>query len=323
MVEAAHDIGIVAIGRNEGDRLRQCLGSMPRHVPLVYVDSGSTDGSVALARSMGAEVVALDLARPFTAARARNEGYARLLERWPHLAFVQFIDGDCELEPGWLPAAKAFLSANADVAAACGRRRERFPDASRYNRWCDDEWNTAVGESLACGGDAMFRVQGLIEVDGYDGTIIAGEEPELCQRLRVAGWRIWRLDLPMTIHDAAMYRLKQWWLRAVRSGFGYAQTWAKTRAGAGDAIYGRQVASALIWTVGVLAVAGLCGIVAGPVGLLAGPVIWLIQLCRLSRRVGLNKAAHLLVSKIAETLGILRYGAAAARGRRHGAIIYK
>src|SRR5687767_7045111 len=43
-----NDVGVVAIGRNEDQRLVRCLESMPRTIrKAVYVDSGSTDDSVA------------------------------------------------------------------------------------------------------------------------------------------------------------------------------------------------------------------------------------------------------------------------------------
>lgn len=258
-------VGSVAIGRNEGDRLRACLESLrlvasapalalspslpavsairypqsaleldflrppvsairnPQSaLPLVYVDSGSTDGSVALATSRGAEVVELDMSRPFSAARARNEGFARLREIAPAVEYVQFVDGDCAVAAGWLNVAKAFLDEHQAYAVVCGRRRERFPEASVYDRLCDMEWDTPVGDARACGGDAMMRVAALAAVGGYDAAVIAGEEPELCVRLRQAGWKIHRLKGEMTLHDAAMTRFGQWWRRSVRGGYAYA-----------------------------------------------------------------------------------------------------
>ena len=99
-------IGVVAIGRNEGERLRRCLESLDGHgLTVVYVDSGSTDDSVALARSLSIEVVDLDMSTPFTAARARNAGFERLLQIDPGVRFVQFLDGDCEVADGWLERA--------------------------------------------------------------------------------------------------------------------------------------------------------------------------------------------------------------------------
>ena len=218
------DVGVVAIGRNEGERLRRCLESVVGQVTaVVYVDSGSTDGSVAMARSLGVEVVELDLTSPFTAARARNAGFERLRERLPGLRYVQFVDGDCEVVAGWLEAARTALEADPGLAVVCGRRRERSPERSLYNRLADLEWDTPVGPTKSCGGDAMIRVGPLRAVGGYDPTLIAGEEPDLCLRLRRTGRTILRLDAEMTRHDIAMTRFGQWWRRAVRSGHAYAE----------------------------------------------------------------------------------------------------
>ena len=217
--------GIVAIGRNEGERLRACLTAAraTTAAAVVYVDSGSTDGSTDLARGLGVEVVDLDLARPFTAARARNEGFARLVECVPDVQFVQFLDGDCELRLDWCDRAVEELGAKPQAAVVCGRRRERFPDASVWNKLCDIEWDTPVGRARSCGGDAMFRVAAFRQVGGYNDDIIAGEEPDLCFRLRAAGHEVWRVDAEMTLHDAAMTRAGQWWKRNVRAGHAYAE----------------------------------------------------------------------------------------------------
>lgn len=217
-------VGLVAIGRNEGERLRQCIDSVVGKVErIVYVDSGSTDGSVELARSRGVDVVELDLSIPFTAARARNAGVAHLLQASPQTEFIQFVDSDCEVAPGWLDYALAQLDANPNVAVVCGRRRERFPEQSLYNRLCDIEWDTPIGEAKACGGDSMMRVAAFQQVGGFNSTLIAGEEPELCVRIRQNGWKILRLDAEMTRHDAQMRHFSQWWKRMLRGGHAFAE----------------------------------------------------------------------------------------------------
>ncbi|MBE9041736.1 glycosyltransferase family 2 protein [Oscillatoriales cyanobacterium LEGE 11467] len=217
-------IGLVAIGRNEGERLRQCLKSaLGKVARIVYVDSGSTDGSVEMARSLGVDVVELDLSVPFTAARARNEGFDLLRQTVPNLEFVQFVDGDCEIADRWIDRAVAELVAKPEVAVVCGRRRESFPEQSIYNRLCDLEWDTPVGETKACGGDSMMRVEALSQVEGFNPSLIAGEEPELCVRLRQKGWKIFRLDAEMTRHDARMMHFSQWWMRMLRAGHAYAE----------------------------------------------------------------------------------------------------
>ncbi|MEM1012993.1 MAG: glycosyltransferase [Planctomycetota bacterium] len=219
------NVAIVAIGRNEGDRCRTCLDAAIKLIGdpsrVIYVDSGSTDGSPEHARSLGVTVVDLDMSQPFTAARARNAGLAEVPAE---AAFVQFIDADCELVDGWLETAAWALDSDPKLAGVAGRRRERQPDATAYNKLCDMEWDTPVGEAAAVGGDAMFRRKALDAVDGYDPTMIAGEEPEMCLRMRKLGWRLRRLDAEMTRHDAAMTSWKQWWNRNKRAGHAYAET---------------------------------------------------------------------------------------------------
>nr|WP_320010668.1 glycosyltransferase [uncultured Desulfobulbus sp.] len=218
------EIGIVIIGRNEGDRLKRCLQSAIQQTQaIVYVDSGSTDESVFHAESMGIDVIHLDMTEPFSAGRARNYGFHHLVQNYQVITYIQFIDGDCELVAGWLDFAQQQLEENGHWGVVAGRRRERFPERSIYNQLCDIEWNTPIGEARSCGGDFMVRVDAFLEVDGFNPKVIAGEEPELCYRLRQKGWKIWRLKHEMTIHDAAIMYFYQWWKRSVRSGHAYAQ----------------------------------------------------------------------------------------------------
>lgn len=218
-----NNIGVVVIGRNEGIRLLKCLQSLVGNVKrIVYVDSGSTDDSVGVAQQLGVEVVHLDVSVPFTAARARNAGAFYLLQQDASLDYLQFVDGDCEVVSGWLNQAVSFLNAHPKVAVVCGRRSERFPDASIYNRLCDIEWNTPIGDAKACGGDALMRCDAFKLVNGFREDLIAGEEPELCIRLRSAGYKVHRLDAEMTLHDAAMTSFKQWWKRTTRGGYAFA-----------------------------------------------------------------------------------------------------
>ncbi len=209
----------MAIGRNEGDRLKRSLSSIEAwRASTVYVDSSSTDDSVAFARSLGVQVVELDTTIPFTAGRARNAGFERLSELMPDVEFVQFVDGDCEVVEGWVERATAVLERSGDVGVVCGRRRERFPRNTIWNRLCDMEWNTPVGRALACGGDALYRASAFRAAGGFDARLVAGEEPELCMRIRSRGFVIERIDAEMTLHDVAMTHFSQWWRRASRNG---------------------------------------------------------------------------------------------------------
>jgi GT2 family glycosyltransferase len=324
-------VGVVAIGRNEGSRLRACLMSVLCSASkVVYVDSGSTDGSVEFAQSMGVFVVPLDMSVPFTAARARNEGFAQLQMVAPELRYVQFVDGDCEVVSGWIQAAQSFLDANPEVAAVCGRRRERHPAASVYNALCDQEWDTPSGQALACGGDVMMRADALRQASGYRADLIAGEEPELCVRLRAAGWRIWRLPIEMTLHDAAMLRFTQWWKRTVRSGYAFAQG-AHLHGNPPERHWVRESRRAWFWGL-VLPVALI--VLTALVPWLGYWVLfaWLIypaQMVRLALRGPGSGAARRaraifqVLGKFAEAMGQLRFVAHRLSGRQGRLIEYK
>jgi GT2 family glycosyltransferase len=305
------DVGVVVIGRNEGRRLIRCLESLSgSSATIVYVDSNSTDDSVENALGFGADVVRLDPARPFTAARARNEGMARLVHLVPGVRFVQFVDGDCEVASGWIQVARDHLARDPGVAVVCGRRRERFPNRSIYNKLCDLEWDTPVGVAAACGGDAMMRAEAFLSVGGFSAVLTAGEEPELCARLRGRGWRIRRLADEMTLHDADMKQLRQWWMRSVRGGYGYAQVWRTTRETA-EPLYGREVKRALGWTaVPVLALTALPFSIPLAAALAVAPVGQVIRLAvKRGPSSGLSWqwAALTTLSKLPEAQGVVRY----------------
>jgi GT2 family glycosyltransferase len=214
-------VAVVVIGRNEGERLRACLASVlamdyPRDLlDILYVDSASTDNSVRLAQSLGVRTIALD--GPTTAARARNAGWTRT-----SAPFVLFLDGDTLLHPD-------FVRNNIDrfddpsIAGVFGDRREMHTAGSLYNALFDLDWNTQPGFSLYFGGDALVRREALDAVDGYDERLIAGEEPEMCRRMRERDYRILHVAEPMTRHDLAMHNFGQYWRRSLRTGHAYAE----------------------------------------------------------------------------------------------------
>ena len=314
--KAKATVDAVIIGRNEGARLVACLASLHGRVRrLVYVDSGSNDGSVDLAAAAGAEVVALDMALPFTAARARNAGLEHLADDPPD--FVQMVDGDCEVQPGWIDVALSAFAAHPAAVVICGRRRERFPHASVYNALADREWDTPIGRARACGGDALMRYDAVQAVDGYDAGLIAGEEPDLCLRLRARGGEVWRIDAEMTLHDAALKRFGQWWRRAVRAGHAFAEGAARH----GFDHWGAETRRALIWGAGLPLAVLLAG--------LAHPAGWLLalaypaQVARLARRGGWTWGLFSVIGKFAEARGALGFYASRLRGQRRGLIEYK
>ncbi|BFM05368.1 glycosyltransferase family 2 protein [Halioxenophilus aromaticivorans] len=332
----SNTIGAVIIGRNEGERLKKCIQSMLSATDtMVYVDSGSSDDSVAYARANSVLVVELDTSIPFSAGRARNEGFQTLLRATPNLDYVQFVDGDCQLYPDWIATAAEFLDANPHCALVCGQRKEIYPQASVYNTLCDIEWNTPVGEALASGGDFLARANALSEVGGFDPTVIAGEEPEMCFRLREKGWKIWRIDCLMTHHDAQMTHIKQWWNRVKRCGHAFAQG-AAMHGDSPERYYRREVKSVMVWGGLVPAVMLLClllWLAGGPPWLLlswlAPGLLWLktFRWAKNDRQLSMKYAAvyafYIVLGKVPELVGILTYKRRARKKQNLTIIEYK
>jgi GT2 family glycosyltransferase len=319
-------IAAIIIGRNEGERLIRGLASMTGAERVIYVDSGSTDGSQEAAIAAGADLVTLDMSRPFTAARARNAGLDRLLAADDPPDFVQFLDGDCELQPGWLDAAVAAMAGDPRIGVVFGRRRERYPEATIYNRHCDWEWDVPLGEALSCGGDALMRLAAIAGVGGYNPGFIAGEEPELCVRLRAAGWTILRIDAEMTLHDAAMTRFGQFWARARRSGHAWAE---------GAALHGApperhsvaETRKALLWGAFVPLTIVFLAVLTTPWAL-ALLAVYPARAIRFALREGggrvaWERAALLMLCKFPEALGVIEFHIRRLAGRPRGLIEYK
>jgi len=325
------DIGIVVIGRNEGERLGRSLAScLGRARRVVYADSGSSDGSPEHAASMGVDVEPLDMSIPANAARGRNAGYRTLKRLEPDLRYVFFIDGDCELVEGFLESAWAELERDGGLGIVCGRRRELRPQDSLYNRLVDCEWNTPIGPAEAAGGDALVRVRAFEAAGGYDEGMSCGEDPEFSYRVRRAGYGILRIDADMTLHDVALVRFGTWWQRHGRGGYAYMHGCAKhwrdperynLKACASIAAYGLALPLVLLGCVPRVGLHAAWGLFL---------YVWLgYRVARFrrdrgdGRAVSLLYALHVVPGKLAEALGLLRCVRDLVLRRRSRVLEYK
>jgi len=317
-VTDASCVGIVVIGRNEGERLIDCLKSVQGvGCPLVYVDSGSVDGSAKRAQEFCETVVELDPRRAFSAARARNEGFAALMHAHPEIAFVQFVDGDCTLLPGWLERACEAVDADGARAVVIGRLVELRPEASIYNHLCALEWQSPDGElgnSGMLGGIMFVRTSVFARLNGFNENVIAGEDSEFAVRVAGAGFKVTKISAKMATHDADIRRFGQWWRRAVRSGHAIAQRFSLSTPGvARDCA--RERRSVLVWGIALpLAILLLAPFTYGASLLLAAGYLVLdrrIQRYRLaqgdSRSDARLYARFVVLGKFAEAIGLIRF----------------
>ena len=310
--------GIVVIGRNEGARLDACLASLQAAGgPIVYVDSGSSDGSAARAEPFCEQVIELDPARPFSAARARNEGFAALMATHPQLAYVQFLDGDCTLLPGWLEAAAAALDAEPERAIVIGALQERHPDASIYNRMCALEWRSPAGNLSnfgALGGIMCVRASVFVRLGGFNAQVVAGEDSEFGVRVGLAGLKIAKIDAPMATHDADMHRFAQWWRRAVRAGHAIGQRYALNGRGPLHDC-ARERRSVLIWGIALPATIVVLAPLTGGASLLLAAAYLVLRRRIVRYRLAQGDdpadarlyARFVVMGKFAEAIGFIRF----------------
>lgn len=318
-------LGVVIIGRNEGVLLRRSLGSVDERVgTVVYVDSASTDDSVAIVRREFPDAVVVELTtdRPMSPARGRNEGYAALVEHMPKLRHVQFIDGDCELHPDWLSVAAQHLEDNPRVGVVAGRLRERERERNPYHRLADMEWDQPPGEVEDTGGIMMVRAEAWEAAGGQNADMPAAEEREFCLRVSAAGYSIVRLADDMANHDIDMAQLQEWWTRSVRMGHAYAQgLWIHR-----DSYHARRVFSLLAYGAVLpgVAVGGALPSLGLSLWLLGGyPRLWMkIEKDRRSRGDRVDDARLYatanVVNKIAGALGVATFLAKTLRQGRGG-----
>lgn len=318
-------VAAVTIGRNEGARLVKCLAALSSQSisPIVYVDSGSTDASVLEAERIGAVVVKLDTSIPFTAARARNAGWKAALEIAPDCEFLQFIDGDCEMVHGWLDVALTAFGEDDQLGVVCGRRRELYPEASLWNRMIDREWDTPVGETMSCGGDALMRRVAVEQVGGYREDLIAGEEPELCFRMRANGWKIRRVDAEMTRHDAALSEFSQWWKRSKRAGHAFAEG-SFLHGRSPERFYVKETRRSLVWGAWLPILILLATFLISP-WILLGFLIYPLQILRLKNMHDHHweDAIFLTLAKFAEAKGAILFHYRRLANKRKTLIEYK
>ena len=329
---AEGDVGVVIIGRNEGLRLIRSLQSLtPQSTAIVYVDSGSTDDSVPHAESQGVHAVQMDLTKPFTASRARNAGFEAIMEKWPHVRKVQFVDGDCQILPGWLDDASAALDADPNRVAVCGWGREIHPEHSIYNRVCQVEWRMgSAGEVAAFGGLVMIRTDAFCAVGGFNADVVAAEDDELAFRLRANGGTIFKLDRDCFAHDANILKFSQWWKRAQRGGYAYAQVSSMHGSGP-EKKFVKEVQRTKLWGV----VAPVLAIVGAPftrglsLGVLARYPIAMARAAQTARRRGSTWPDSVAwgvscgLAVFPQAIGTRQFARNQRRGQTHQMIEYK
>lgn len=196
-------ISVIVIGKNEGERLGACLRSVKDALSVlahevIYVDSGSTDGSLSVAERAGARCFLLSEPEP-TAGLGRLVGTGEARGE-----YLLFLDGDMQLCPGFCEKAlMAMQTRGAD--GVCGMREDLYlRDGQLLGR--RENYFGCTQERLCpeFGGAIFLSADALARCGGWSGDTVACEEAELHARLLDAGCTILELPIPMIVHTDAI-----------------------------------------------------------------------------------------------------------------------
>lgn len=265
LTEASAITGIVVVGANPKTLPEAAIRSAGDSRAIVFAPVGLAPEPLAVARRAGAVIVEGDERSLATGGRARNAGYRQLKKIAPHLRYVQFIDSDYALDPGWIATAEKFMERRPEVAIIEGAVQTQSGAHIEYRTIAEQKMREAIGEvPLIANASVFMRTENFEAAGGFRGDLLVCETEDLCVRQRRRGGRVWRLDAKMLICDSQKQNLARWWSGSTRQGFENAYA-ASLHGGPPERVGVRDTARAVIWgfafplAIAVLALAGGAG----------------------------------------------------------------
>jgi glycosyltransferase involved in cell wall biosynthesis len=194
-------VSVVIKALNEERHIRASIESALEAVArvggeVILADSGSSDRTVEIAREYPVTVVQLKNAAERRCGVGPQLGYQAARGE-----FVYILDGDMELDPGFLPAALAAMEADSRLGGIAGIVDEQSEASYQFRgrKRRGHERKVRVCEWLDMGG--LYRVEALRDVGYFSNrNLHAYEEMELGLRLCAAGWTLRRIVTRGVLH---------------------------------------------------------------------------------------------------------------------------
>jgi glycosyltransferase involved in cell wall biosynthesis len=215
-------LSFVIPARNEARFIAQTIDSIRRLAPagheIVLVDNGSTDDTVAIARSLGATILHGD----GSIGALRNLGATHA-----HGEVLVFLDADVTLTPAWqaqLERALAPLLAGEPVVTGSHVLPTDAPNLlERYwfRALASDPRSTHVGSAHLIVAAAVFA-----RIGGFDPALTTGEDYEFCTRAKAKGCTVVNDPTLPAIHHGFPSRLVPFMRREAWHGLGDLSSWA-------------------------------------------------------------------------------------------------
>ncbi len=198
------ELSVILISRNQEWNIARLVESVLRErdllgsMDIILVDSASNDQTIEIAARYPITVYKLNPDQRLSAAAGRYVGYNHTSGD-----LVLFLDGDMELCQGWLTQALKVIRSQPEVAVVCGQVVDRPKDYTPQENECThDAMRNSGGATcvLHGGGASLYRRSVLDKVGTFNPWLYSDEEPELCLRIRHAGYQILRLPRTIAFH---------------------------------------------------------------------------------------------------------------------------
>lgn len=210
-VKDRYFLSVVIIGRNEGRRLPALFDSLPRGADIewIYVDSQSTDNSVALALQQGAKVYIVDEESVYAPGTGRYIGTREAQGRW-----ILYLDGDMVLRREFCLFLERLKTAEDDlpqqVAGFVGKTCNHYLDENDSVVEITDcvvlperemgpveNWGKPAGYH---GGAVVYRHKCVLDAGNWNPAVYQLEEIDLYSRVRARDELVMAVNLPMVDH---------------------------------------------------------------------------------------------------------------------------
>jgi len=214
-------VSIIIIGKNEESNLGNCFRSVLEmdypadRFEVIYVDTGSTDRSLEIARKSNVRAVEEHAQFP-SPGLARNRGIQEA-----QYDIIHFIDGDMTIDSGYLRKAVSFLDTDR-IACVIGNVSERRSDRSFLARVLNYPWSIRRSGFVEAPGAGGTFLKGVLQmINGYNPLILKGQETELGYRIRQKGYRIYKIEHTMGVHHYGINNLCDLAKRSYLMGISY------------------------------------------------------------------------------------------------------
>jgi glycosyltransferase involved in cell wall biosynthesis len=223
------------VAKDEEQNISRCIESILSSTKtiesreILLVDSCSSDKTVEIAKQYPINIVQLGENWPHSPSAGRFTGVNNTNGK-----YVLIIDGDMELQKGWVEVVLKFMEETPKAAALVGKYYELFlqknGDYSKPKLAMNCKGRSKFGKIDYIFGSSIFRRKSLLEAGNFHPYLRAEEEAEISYRLTKNGYNLFFFPYDAIYHYSIPRNTLQETIRRIRrnlcAGMGDMMSWS-------------------------------------------------------------------------------------------------